>query len=94
MKGKYRNFAAYSVGWLSVIAWWIVTYVFLVGDLGRLLTLPHRCSGLSLAAVTLAGLVQLWQPQFAGAQWQIYLIYVAVAALTCKSPSHAELLYC
>lgn len=36
--------------------------------------------------MTLTGLIQFWQPQFAGAQWQIYLIYVASAAVTRQSP--------
>jgi choline transport protein len=50
------------------------------------LTVFCRCSGISLAAVTLVGLIQFWQPQFAGSQWQIYLIYVASAAVTRQYP--------
>ncbi|KAK5677213.1 hypothetical protein LTS10_010402 [Elasticomyces elasticus] len=60
-----KRFAAYVVGWMSMVAWWVVT-----------------CSGISLAAVTLSGLVNFWHPNFVATQWEIYLIYVAVATVT------------
>ncbi|KAG6354403.1 hypothetical protein INS49_004420 [Diaporthe citri] len=62
---RWKNFAAFIVGWMSVLAWWIVT-----------------CSGLSLAAVTLSGLVNYWHPDYVATQWQIYFIYIAVSTLT------------
>ncbi|EXJ78191.1 hypothetical protein A1O3_09352 [Capronia epimyces CBS 606.96] len=62
---KTKRFAAYVIGWMSILAWWIVT-----------------CSGLSLAAVSLAGLVNFWHPAFVANQWQIYLMYLAVSFIT------------
>lgn len=59
MKERHRNLAAYSVGWFSDIAWWIVTQVSPKEDVQNMLTWSHSCSGISLAAVTSTGLVQL-----------------------------------
>ncbi|KAK1625277.1 amino acid/polyamine transporter I [Colletotrichum phormii] len=60
-----RRFAGYLVGWMSTLAWWIVT-----------------CSGTSLFAATLSGMIGFWHPAFEGTQWQIYLIYVGTATVT------------
>ncbi|KIL86469.1 hypothetical protein FAVG1_10299 [Fusarium avenaceum] len=62
---KSKRFAAYTIGWMSTLAWWIVT-----------------CSGISLAAVTLGGLINFIDPSFAVTSWQTYLLYVAVAIIT------------
>ncbi|KAF3805166.1 Choline transport protein [Colletotrichum gloeosporioides] len=63
-----RRFAGYLIGWMSMLAWWIVTVL--------------RCSGISLFSMTLAGMIQFWHPGFEGTQWQIYLIYVGTATVT------------
>ncbi|CAI7587944.1 unnamed protein product [Penicillium bialowiezense] len=60
-----RRYAAYIVGWITMIAWWIVT-----------------CSGISLAAVVLNGIVNFWHPQYTATQWETYLIYLAVSFVT------------
>ncbi|OHE91443.1 hypothetical protein CORC01_13262 [Colletotrichum orchidophilum] len=60
-----RRFTGYLVGWMSTLAWWIVT-----------------CSGTSLFAATLSGMIGFWHPAFEGTQWQIYLIYCATATIT------------
>ncbi|VUC29731.1 unnamed protein product [Clonostachys rosea] len=62
---KSKKFTAFVIGWLSVIAWWIVT-----------------CSGLSLFAITLSGVINFWIPDFVASGWQIYLIYVATGLST------------
>ncbi|KAJ4296220.1 hypothetical protein N0V90_006265 [Kalmusia sp. IMI 367209] len=62
---KTRRFAAYITGWMSVLAWWLVT-----------------CSGVSLAAVSTAGIVAFFHPEFEVQAWQLWLIYVAVAFIT------------
>ncbi|KAJ5107336.1 hypothetical protein N7456_004011 [Penicillium angulare] len=62
---KTRNYSAYVVGWISMLAWWIVT-----------------CSGVSLAAQVLNGIVLFCYPDYAGNQWQTYCIYVAVSFVT------------
>ncbi|KAJ5391469.1 hypothetical protein N7509_006959 [Penicillium cosmopolitanum] len=62
---KTRNYAAYTVGWISMLAWWIVT-----------------CSGISLGAAVLNGIVAFCYPSYAGNQWQTYCIYVAVSTIT------------
>ncbi|KAJ5279721.1 hypothetical protein N7478_005093 [Penicillium angulare] len=62
---KARNYSAYVVGWISMLAWWIVT-----------------CSGVSLAAQVLNGIVLFCYPDYAGNQWQTYCIYVAVSFVT------------
>ncbi|KAL4977069.1 amino acid/polyamine transporter I [Aspergillus desertorum] len=64
---KSRRFAAYVVGWMSVVAWWVTT-----------------SSGISLAATTLAGALNFFNPNFTAAQWQIYLFFVAMATITSK----------
>ncbi|KAI0184920.1 amino acid/polyamine transporter I [Xylaria flabelliformis] len=62
---KTKRFAAYVIGWMSMLAWWIVT-----------------CSGISLAAVTLSGMVNFVRPEFVATAWQIYLFYVSTAVIT------------
>ncbi|KAF2963967.1 hypothetical protein GQX73_g9605 [Xylaria multiplex] len=62
---KTKRFAAYVIGWMSTLAWWIVT-----------------CSGISLAAATLGGLVNFFHPEFVASSWQIYLFYVATSIVT------------
>lgn len=46
------------------------------------LTLKFRCSGISLAALTLSGMVNFIHPEFVAKQWQTYLFYVAMALIT------------
>ncbi|KAL8969325.1 MAG: hypothetical protein Q9183_002054, partial [Haloplaca sp. 2 TL-2023] len=41
---KHKRFAAFVVGWMTLLGWWIVT-----------------CSGMSLCAVSIAGIVNFWQ---------------------------------
>ncbi|CAG8935032.1 unnamed protein product [Penicillium salamii] len=60
-----RRYAAYIVGWITMLAWWIVT-----------------CSGISLSAVVLNGIVNFWHPEYIGNQWETYLIYLAVSVVT------------
>ncbi|KAL8666977.1 MAG: hypothetical protein Q9168_007356, partial [Polycauliona sp. 1 TL-2023] len=73
---KHKKFAAFVVGWMTVLGWWVVT-----------------CSGVSLCAVSVAGLVHLWHPAFEASPWQIYLIYLASIFLTAAplflSPKYA-----
>lgn len=40
------------------------------------------CSGISVAAVAVSGLVQFWFPDFVATNWNLYLIYLAVIAGT------------
>lgn len=42
----------------------------------------HRCSGISLSAATLAGIISFFNPDFVAQQWQVYLLYVATAVIT------------
>ncbi|CAG8220611.1 unnamed protein product [Penicillium salamii] len=60
-----RRYAAYIVGWITMLAWWIVT-----------------CSGISLSAVVLNGIVNFWHQEYIGNQWETYLIYLAVSVVT------------
>ncbi|KAI1746649.1 amino acid/polyamine transporter I [Xylaria castorea] len=62
---KTKRFAAYVIGWISILAWWIVT-----------------CSGISLAAVTLSGMINFFRPEFVATAWQVYLFYVSTAIIT------------
>ncbi|KAF4470382.1 choline transporter [Fusarium albosuccineum] len=62
---KSKRFTAYIIGWMSTLAWWIVT-----------------CSGVSLAAATLAGMIKFVDPSYVATRWHIYLFYVAVAFVT------------
>ncbi|KAL8710611.1 MAG: hypothetical protein Q9220_004835 [cf. Caloplaca sp. 1 TL-2023] len=62
---KHKKFAAFVVGWMTLLGWWVVT-----------------CSGLSLCAVSVAGLVNFWHPDFQAEPWQIYLIYLASIFIT------------
>ncbi|KAI4244147.1 MAG: hypothetical protein L6R40_003131 [Gallowayella cf. fulva] len=62
---KHKKFAAFVVGWMTLLGWWVVT-----------------CSGVSLCAVSVAGLIQFWHNDFAAAPWQIYLIYLVTIFIT------------
>ncbi|KAK1145542.1 hypothetical protein N8T08_004100 [Aspergillus melleus] len=62
---RSKKYTAYVVGWLSVLAWWIVT-----------------CSGISLAALVLDGIVNFCIPSYVANQWQTYLTYVGVSLVT------------
>ncbi|KAL9632290.1 MAG: hypothetical protein Q9204_003856 [Flavoplaca sp. TL-2023a] len=62
---RHKKFAAFVVGWMTLIGWWVIT-----------------CSGVSLCAVSVAGLIRFWHPDFEAARWQIYLIYLATVFLT------------
>ena len=43
------------------------------------------CSGVSLCAVSVIGMITFWNDTFEAAPWQIYLIYLATVILTGKS---------
>lgn len=45
------------------------------------------CSGVSLAAVFLAGMGTFWNESYQQTQWQIYLIYIGVALSLVGLPS-------
>lgn len=45
------------------------------------------CSGVSLAAVSVAGMISFWVNTFEAARWQIYLIYLGTVLITGKSPT-------
>ncbi|KAJ4171169.1 hypothetical protein NW754_007315 [Fusarium falciforme] len=62
---KTKRFTAFTIGWMSTLAWWVVT-----------------CSGISLAAAVLGGMISFVHPEFVATSWQIYLFYVAVAFIT------------
>ncbi|KAL8916430.1 MAG: hypothetical protein Q9208_008516 [Pyrenodesmia sp. 3 TL-2023] len=62
---KHKRFAAFTVGWMTLLGWWVIT-----------------CSGLSLCAVSVAGMVNFWHDGFEVARWQVYLIYLASVFLT------------
>jgi choline transport protein len=47
-----------------------------------LLCVLVRCSGVSLFAITLSGVINFWIPDFVASQWQVYLIYVATGLFT------------
>lgn len=57
---------------------------FKYSSLGLSLIVPflYRCSGISLAAMTVAGLVNFVDPSFTVTNWQIYLLYIAVSIST------------
>ncbi|KAI9718467.1 MAG: hypothetical protein M1828_006712 [Chrysothrix sp. TS-e1954] len=40
------------------------------------------CSGVSLCAVSIAGMINFWHEDFEAAAWQVYLIYLATILLT------------
>ena len=46
--------------------------------------LISSCSGTSLFAITLSGIISDRVPSYAASQWQIYLIYVGTALVTSK----------
>ncbi|KAL4918505.1 amino acid/polyamine transporter I [Aspergillus aurantiobrunneus] len=62
---KTKRFSGFIIGWMSVVAWWIVT-----------------SSGISLAATTLAGIINFFNPSFTATQWQVYLLFAATAVVT------------
>ncbi|KAL8959294.1 MAG: hypothetical protein Q9193_003817, partial [Seirophora villosa] len=62
---KHKKFAAFTVGWMTLLGWWVVT-----------------CSGLSLCAISVAGMINFWHESFEAARWQVYLIYLASLFLT------------
>ena len=42
-------------------------------------------SGTFLTAISAFGIAKFWHPGFADAQWQVYLCYVLVIIMTCKT---------
>lgn len=44
----------------------------------------HRCSGVSLAAATLSGMINFIHPEYVATTWQTYLFYVAMAFIIGK----------
>ena len=46
------------------------------------------CSGVSLCAVSVAGMISFWVDSFGAARWQIYLIYLGTVLITGKSVSY------
>ncbi|KAL5361180.1 amino acid/polyamine transporter I [Aspergillus floccosus] len=60
-----KNFAAYVVGALSILGWWLNT-----------------ASGTIFTAISAFSIATLWYPDFTGEQWQVYLCYVLILALT------------
>lgn len=52
----------------------------------------HSCSGVSLAAASLSGMINFINPDFVAASWQTYLFYVAMAFVTGKAIHCHELL--
>ncbi|KAG9232017.1 amino acid/polyamine transporter I [Amylocarpus encephaloides] len=62
---KTKRFAAFMVGWFSIVGWWIVT-----------------SSGVSLASVSVFGMVGFWDEAFVGERWMIYLVYLVVVFVT------------
>ncbi|KAL2052038.1 hypothetical protein ABVK25_007730 [Lepraria finkii] len=62
---KHKKFAAFVVGWMTLLGWWVIT-----------------CSGVSLCAVSVAGMINFWHPSWEAARWQIYLIYLVTMFIT------------
>lgn len=62
---RHKRFAAFVVGWMTLLGWWVVT-----------------CSGLSLCAVSVAGIINFWHEGFEATRWQVYLIYLASIFVT------------
>ena len=48
------------------------------------------CSGVSLCAVSVAGMINFWSDTFEAARWQIYLLYLATVFITGGSLSLAS----
>ena len=65
---RYRRFAAFVVGWMTLIGWWVVT-----------------CSGVTLAAVAIFGMVEFWNPTFHVHQWMIYCAFFGVVVVSVES---------
>lgn len=55
---------------------------FVVGWMTLLGWWVITCSGVSLCAVSVAGMIKFWHEGFEAARWQIYLIYLATVFLT------------
>ncbi|KAI4123416.1 MAG: hypothetical protein LQ338_005269 [Usnochroma carphineum] len=55
---------------------------FVVGWMTLLGWWVITCSGVSLCAVSVAGMIRFWHEAFEAARWQIYLIYLASVVLT------------
>lgn len=85
-----RRYAAYIVGWITMLAWWIVTCVlqprYYIWQKTRS-WYWRSCSGISLSAVVLNGIVNFWHQEYIGNQWETYLIYLAVSVVTSESPN-------
>lgn len=45
----------------------------------------NAASGTIYVAISAFGIAELWYPNMEGAHWQIYLCYLLVIFLTCKS---------
>ena len=43
------------------------------------------CSGISLCAASVTGMITFWNGTFEASGWQTYLIYLAIAVLTGES---------
>ncbi|OJJ36547.1 hypothetical protein ASPWEDRAFT_152042 [Aspergillus wentii DTO 134E9] len=79
---KHRRFSGFVVGWISVFAWWIVTYVPIECSLTLLAKTLDSCSGISLSSNALTGIVHFWDSDFVPTQWQTYLVYAGVSSAT------------
>lgn len=55
---------------------------FAVGWMSLLGWWVITCSGISLCAVSVTGMITFWSDTFEAAGWQIYLIYLAIVVLT------------
>ena len=64
---RTRNFAAYIVGFLNIIAWW-----------------ANAASGTIYVAISAFGIASFWHEDLAVKQWQVYLLYLLVIAVTRK----------
>lgn len=52
----------------------------------------NAASGTIYVAISTFGIVEMWYPGVAGAQWQVYLCYLLCLVTTCKSSQrhHAD----
>lgn len=66
---KHKNIAAFSVGTLSVIGWWVIT-----------------CSGISNNVQSIIGMIVFVDPTFTPQRWHMYLMYLALIAITRTLP--------
>jgi len=67
---RTRDFAAYIVGFLNIIAWW-----------------ANAASGTIYVAISAYGIASFWHEDLVVEQWQVYLLYLLVIALTRKKIS-------